>query len=230
MDTWSGSLSKPVTLNKYLYADGNPVMGVDPSGNMTIMEAMTSIYVQEILAETAIPMPNTCYNCSGVSPDGFQLRLSPYLAAQDAENYTLSTHHNSVRKMEMLSEIYMPNPNKKCYSFRKPYSGDGYSHGEYGWVNKALLSQNPSKNIVGYWHNHVQPAPDEDILRYGGEIKIKGAEYPILYLGFSEWDRYVAKYIANLYSPDKKGFAFMTHLDYSNFISFKYPMLSYSTY
>jgi len=42
MDTWQGNGQDPITLHKYLYANANPVMGVDPSGHTTLMELMTS--------------------------------------------------------------------------------------------------------------------------------------------------------------------------------------------
>jgi len=41
MDTWLGRSSDPVTLHKYLYAYANPVMFVDPSGNMSLQEQTT---------------------------------------------------------------------------------------------------------------------------------------------------------------------------------------------
>ncbi len=41
MDSYAGSLSDPVTLHKYLYANANPVMNSDPSGFMSISELAT---------------------------------------------------------------------------------------------------------------------------------------------------------------------------------------------
>jgi len=38
LDTYEGNSQDPITLHKYLYAHASPVMGVDPSGNWTLME------------------------------------------------------------------------------------------------------------------------------------------------------------------------------------------------
>ena len=44
MDSYAGNISDPDTLHKYLYANGNPVKYVDPSGNFyTIEEQLTAI-------------------------------------------------------------------------------------------------------------------------------------------------------------------------------------------
>ena len=42
-DTYEGGNSDPVSLHKYLYANADPVNGMDPSGNMTsIGEALSA--------------------------------------------------------------------------------------------------------------------------------------------------------------------------------------------
>jgi len=57
MDSWMGSSNNPVSLNKYLYADVNPVMGTDPSGNETLISINTGIniggFVGNIIGITA---------------------------------------------------------------------------------------------------------------------------------------------------------------------------------
>jgi RHS repeat-associated protein len=45
MDTYAGRMHEPVTLHKYLYANGNPVMFVDPSGYVGIMRLLTATNV-----------------------------------------------------------------------------------------------------------------------------------------------------------------------------------------
>lgn len=38
-DTWTGNPNNPLTLNQYLFADGNPVMKADPSGRFSLIES-----------------------------------------------------------------------------------------------------------------------------------------------------------------------------------------------
>jgi RHS repeat-associated protein len=51
-DTYEGRNGEPVTLHKYLYCGGNPVMFTDPSGKMTIGE--TSMVVGSLVSLTTI--------------------------------------------------------------------------------------------------------------------------------------------------------------------------------
>jgi RHS repeat-associated protein len=55
LDSWSGSDRSPLSLNKYLYADGNPVIGIDPTGRFTIIQSMVTVSVIGILSAIAQP-------------------------------------------------------------------------------------------------------------------------------------------------------------------------------
>ena len=52
MDTYGGSLSDPMSLHKYLFANSNPVMYSDPSGHMTVGELMCSTAIMSALSAT----------------------------------------------------------------------------------------------------------------------------------------------------------------------------------
>ena len=49
-DTYEGTLTDPLSQNPYLYARGNPVLYVDPSGHENIMSLSNNIAVMGILA------------------------------------------------------------------------------------------------------------------------------------------------------------------------------------
>ncbi|WP_455718515.1 polymorphic toxin-type HINT domain-containing protein, partial [Anaerosporobacter sp.] len=49
MDSYSGSNSDPITLHKYLYANANPVVYSDPTGNFSIMELQVTQTIQSTL-------------------------------------------------------------------------------------------------------------------------------------------------------------------------------------
>lgn len=55
MDEWEGNLVRPLTLNKYLYADGNPTTFVDPSGYFSLMELNITTAIRGILSTIATP-------------------------------------------------------------------------------------------------------------------------------------------------------------------------------
>jgi len=45
VDPFNGNKRDPRSLHKYAYAHANPVMGVDPSGLMTVLEILTAIAI-----------------------------------------------------------------------------------------------------------------------------------------------------------------------------------------
>ena len=49
MDMFEGRNLDPITLHKYLYANANPVMFIDPSGYLSFVELMHAIGIQKIL-------------------------------------------------------------------------------------------------------------------------------------------------------------------------------------
>jgi len=53
-DTWMGRPNEPITLNKYLYANANPAMYTDPTGNFSIGSLGAGMNGFAILATTAV--------------------------------------------------------------------------------------------------------------------------------------------------------------------------------
>src|SRR5690606_19667732 len=41
-DTWSGDLNRPLSLNRWMYVEGNPVNLVDPTGNISQTDDLTA--------------------------------------------------------------------------------------------------------------------------------------------------------------------------------------------
>jgi RHS repeat-associated protein len=65
-DSWEGDITRPATLNKYAYADGNPVNRTDPSGHFTIGEINTAHVIRNVLTDLQI---NTGMNLADAHSD-----------------------------------------------------------------------------------------------------------------------------------------------------------------
>ena len=62
MDTYAGSLSDPISLHKYLFANSNPVKYCDPSGHMSLVESMAVGAIIGALAAADYYMISLCNN------------------------------------------------------------------------------------------------------------------------------------------------------------------------
>ncbi|CAA0121101.1 tRNA(Glu)-specific nuclease WapA [Halioglobus japonicus] len=68
MDSWMGIDPQPITLNKYIYGDVDPVSKIDPSGNFSLGSLGTASNIQTTLATAAIRAPRffTAFNSTSV--------------------------------------------------------------------------------------------------------------------------------------------------------------------
>ncbi len=70
MDSWAGVNSDPVTLNKYLYGNSDPVNNVDPSGKFSIGSLMAAINV----ASSLVTIAQTVSDAAGIGGSGLDLQ------------------------------------------------------------------------------------------------------------------------------------------------------------
>ncbi|OZG70938.1 hypothetical protein BTA51_22790 [Hahella sp. CCB-MM4] len=71
MDTWMGVNSDPVTLHKYMYANSDPVMYTDPTGNFSIGSLMSGIGNMARLAGSAIARTPSLLSRAATSTGNF---------------------------------------------------------------------------------------------------------------------------------------------------------------
>lgn len=55
LDPFAGNVLEPLSLHKYLYTEGDPVNGIDPTGQWTTSQVLTTISVGSLLASVTLP-------------------------------------------------------------------------------------------------------------------------------------------------------------------------------
>ena len=86
MDSYEGRPNEPITLHKYLYANGNPVSNTDPSGRFSISDAVLSVYVRVQLLGLAHPVI-----ASGITSGLSYLNLALFVVNKDYRENLLAS-------------------------------------------------------------------------------------------------------------------------------------------
>lgn len=80
VSTYEGSSGDPASLHKYLYVNGNPVVGRDPSGHFTLAEEEVAVDVSSTLDEMGMPALRKALSAKVVdiyACGGFQAYIVP---------------------------------------------------------------------------------------------------------------------------------------------------------
>jgi RHS repeat-associated protein len=100
-DAWVGDPQAPASLHKYLYANASPITFSDPTGEFSLVEAITTAYVRATLSVTATVSYIGYATLSRVSVFQNQARmmLQSYInALARLQNIPLQLHHFATNK------------------------------------------------------------------------------------------------------------------------------------
>ncbi|MGD2180822.1 RHS repeat domain-containing protein [Lusitaniella coriacea] len=166
-DTYEGRLSDPVSLHKYLYANADPVNGIDPSGLFTMAEVSAARSIRNTLAEAQF---NSYLGLAkNVDPDGVGGKVTGFIdkIISTVEGIQLITSLKGLFVIGATS--FGSNGGKKLIKFfasagnanSKVFGHSFSTHGEKAAKNiKNLASRAISKEIraVGAWKNNKKGA------------------------------------------------------------------------
>ena len=105
-DTYPGHISEPLTLHKYIYANANPVNGVDPSGFATITEALSIINTLSQLAARAYTTVFSPIQAANITA-GFMALAAGVLS------FILIQEAKKGKKDQFEYKLYPEDPNQK---------------------------------------------------------------------------------------------------------------------
>jgi RHS repeat-associated protein len=105
-DTYSGHISDPITLHKYIYANANPVNGVDPSGLATITESLSIINTLSQLAARAYTTVFSPIQAANITA-GFMALAAGVLS------FILIEEAKKGKKDQFEYKLYPEEPNQK---------------------------------------------------------------------------------------------------------------------
>ena len=97
-DTWEGSANRPLSLNKWMYVEGNPVNAVDPTGNSPASETSSQSITYSIYADAGIL--GFMFDCLPTTPEeDLQYDLTWWLAL------AMSRHGDDSRVKEIAGMV-----------------------------------------------------------------------------------------------------------------------------
>jgi RHS repeat-associated protein len=164
-DTWIGKSKYPITQNKYIYANVDPVNRIDPSGHMSIAGSMAGIGGMAILGSIAIamiswkPMPGQ----SGFDPAYSHRKFSIFDAivvprlreSSEEKSITIAEEIEKEKRRRDPDHHTIPvylcgGVSQEMYA-RIPYAAHVAIHGEIAAIGLSLKAgENYAYKLLGY--------------------------------------------------------------------------------